>query len=55
MNLELTDREVLVIRDALRAQYEAHKRNDFRTLWTEVDELRSKISDAVLDKTLSGV
>lgn len=49
MNLELTDREVEVIRAALRLQSEHHKRNDFKSLVLEVDSLRSKVSDAILD------
>jgi hypothetical protein len=55
VRVELTDREILVIRDALRAQYEMHKRNDFRGMWTEVDALRSKMSDAALDNARTGV
>ena len=47
--LELTPREVEVIRMALRAQKDAHKRNDFKVLVIEVESLRSKISDAILD------
>ena len=52
--LDLTPREVEVIRMALRAQQEIHKRNDFKVLVVEVESLRSKISDAMLDlrKTL---
>ncbi len=47
--LDLTPREVEVIRMALRAQQDAHKRNDFKVLVIEVESLRSKISDAILD------
>jgi len=47
--LDLTPREVEVIRLALRAQQEIHKRNDFKVLVNEVDTLRSKINDAILD------
>ena len=52
--LDLTPREVEVIRMALRAQQEVHKRNDFKALVIEVESLRSKITDAMLDlrKTL---
>jgi len=52
--LDLTPREVEVIRMALRAQQEIHKRNDFKVLVVEVETLRSKIADAMLDlrKTL---
>lgn len=47
--LDLTPREVEVIRGALRLQQETHKRNDFKVLVIEVESLRSKISDAILD------
>jgi hypothetical protein len=47
--LDLTPREVEVIRMALRLQQETHKRNDFKVLVIEVESLRSKISDAILD------
>lgn len=47
--LDLTPREVEVIRMALRAQQDIHSRNDFKILVIEVESLRSKISDAILD------
>jgi hypothetical protein len=47
--LDLTPSEVEVIRQALRAQEETHKRNDFKALVLQVQELRSKISDAILE------
>lgn len=47
--LDLTPREVEVIRSALRQQEEQHRRNDFKTLRAECEELRSKINDAILD------
>lgn len=50
--LDLTPREVEVIRMALRSQQEAHKRNDFPALVIEVEKLRSKINDIVIDDTL---
>jgi hypothetical protein len=49
MNLELTLREIEIIRSALRQQEEQHKRNDFKHLMVEATELRSKISDIMLD------
>jgi hypothetical protein len=49
--LDLTPREVEVVRMALRLQEEAHKRNDFQALTLEVQGLRSKISNAILDST----
>lgn len=47
--LDLAPREVEVIRMALRAQQEGHKRNGFLTLAQEIIVLRSKITDAILD------
>jgi len=51
MNLNLTDREIEVVRMALRQQEEIHKRNGFSILVLEVASLRSKISDYVLDNS----
>lgn len=48
--MELTSREVDVIRDALRMAEERHKRNDFPALVLEVQGLRSKISDAMISQ-----
>lgn len=47
--LNLTQREVEVIRMALRLQEDNHKRNDFPSLVLEVQDLRSKIADMVID------
>lgn len=47
--LDLTPREVEVIRMALRAQEETHKKHGFPTLVIEVSMLRAKIADALLD------
>lgn len=46
--LELNQREVEVIRQALRYAEETHKRNDFKVLVLEVQDLRSKINDAII-------
>lgn len=50
--LDLTPREVEVIRQALRASEDIHKRNDFPALVLEAQALRSKINDIVIDDTL---
>lgn len=47
--LNLTQREVEVIRMALRMQEDNHKRNDFPHLVLETQDLRSKIADMVID------
>lgn len=49
--LDLTPSEVTIIRSALRAEQERHKRNDFRALELAVTELRDKISNAIIDST----
>jgi hypothetical protein len=49
MKIDLTDREIEVIRMALRVQEENHKRNGFNVLVLEVADLRSKIADSLLD------
>ena len=51
--LDLTPREVEVIRMALRANEESHKKNGFSILVIEVSQLRGKISDALLDNNLA--
>ena len=51
--LDLTPREVEVIRMALRANEENHKKNGFSILVIEVSQLRGKISDALLDNKLA--
>lgn len=51
ITLELSDRELIVIRQALRTEEERHKRNDFRVLELEIQELRSKIVDSVINTT----
>ena len=47
--LDLTPREVEVIRGALRLQEDNHKHNDFPTLVLETQTLRSKVNDAIID------
>ena len=47
--LDLTSREVEIVRMALRLQEDLHKRNDFPALTLEVQGLRSKIADAIID------
>jgi hypothetical protein len=50
--LNLTQREVEVIRMALRVQEDTHKRNDFPSLLLEVQGLRSKIADMIIENAL---
>lgn len=50
--LNLTQREVEVIRMALRMQEDSHKRNDFPHLVLETQGLRSKIADMIIENAL---
>ena len=52
--LDLSTREVEIVRLALRQAQEAHKRNDFKILTAEVEELRSKIANAIIDSHANG-
>lgn len=47
--IDLTPNELEIVRQALRFQEEAHKRNDFKVLVNAVQELRSKISNAMIE------
>lgn len=49
VSLDLTIREIEVIRQALRSQEDTHRRGDFKGLVEEDANLRAKISDALLD------
>jgi Arc/MetJ-type ribon-helix-helix transcriptional regulator len=51
--LQLSQREIEVIRQALRYAEETHKRNDFKVLVLEVQDLRSKINDAIISASTS--
>lgn len=50
--LHLTQREVEIVRLALRVQEDTHKRNDFASLVLETQTLRSKISDMIIENAL---
>lgn len=52
--LDLTPREVEVIRMALRQAQDLHQRNDFKVLVLEVADLRSRIVNAMIDSNTSG-
>ena len=55
IELQLTERQAEVLRQALGLQEEAHKRNDFGILQVEASNLRSYISDAVIDNAKQSV
>jgi hypothetical protein len=53
--LDLTPREVEIIRMALRTNEENHKKNGFSILVIEVSQLRAKIADSLIDNSVSRV
>jgi CHAD domain-containing protein len=52
-SLGLSLREMDVLRSALRMLEENHKRNDFKTLALEAQELRSKVNDTLITGNLN--
>jgi hypothetical protein len=52
MMIEISEREWSAIMGALRMQEENHKRNDFKTLVLEMQEIRSRMNDAMIDSKL---
>jgi hypothetical protein len=51
--VELSKHELDVIRTALRMLEESHKRNDFKVLALEAQELRSKVNDVLIGRNLN--
>jgi len=51
--VEFSQRELDVIRGALRMLEESHKRNDFPALIMETQDLRSKVNDALIRENLN--
>lgn len=49
ITLELNERELEVIRQALRAQESVHTRNGWQVLVSECQDLRSKVNDVMID------
>ena len=52
IRIELSEREWHAIMGALRMQEEAHKRNDFKALVLEMQEIRSRMNDTYIDSKL---
>jgi hypothetical protein len=52
IRIELSEREWHAIMGALRMQEEGHKRNDFKALVLEMQEIRSRMNDAYIDSKL---
>jgi hypothetical protein len=52
ITIELSEREWHSIMGALRTQEEIHKRNDFKVLVLEMQTIRSRMADAMIDSKL---
>ncbi len=52
ITIELSEREWSAIMGALRTQEEGHKRNDFKALVLEMQEIRSRMNDAMIDSKI---
>lgn len=50
-----TEREYEVVRQALRLQEDNHKRNGFKVLVIECQDLRSRMSNIQIDKVMGKV
>lgn len=48
--LDLTPSELNIVRQALRLQADTHKRNGFKILEQATNDLRDKVSNAMLDQ-----
>jgi hypothetical protein len=55
ITIELSEREWSAIMGALRTQEEGHKRNDFKGLVLEIQEIRSRMNDAMIDSKIVSV
>lgn len=49
IRIQLSEREWSAVMGALRMQEENHKRNDFKALVLEMQEIRSRMNDAMID------
>jgi hypothetical protein len=52
ITIEFSEREWHAVVGALRTQEESHKRNDFKALVLEMQEIRSRMNDAMIDRKL---
>ena len=53
ITIDFSEREWHAVVGALRTQEENHKRNDFKALVSEMQEIRSRMNDAMIDRKLS--
>ena len=52
ITIEFSEREWHAVMGALRMQEENHKRNDFKALVVEMQEIRSRMNDVMIDSKL---
>ena len=52
ITIEFSEREWHAVMGALRMQEEGHKRNDFKALVLEMQEIRSRLNDVYIDSKL---
>ena len=49
ITIDFSEREWIAVKGALRMQEESHKRNDFKALVLEMQDIRSRMNDAMID------
>ena len=52
ITIDFSEREWHAVMGALRMQEESHKRNDFKALVIEMQEIRSRMNDDMIDNKL---
>ena len=52
ITIDFSEREWSAVMGALRMQEESHKRNDFKALVLEMQEIRSRMNDTYIDSKL---
>jgi hypothetical protein len=53
ITVEFTESAWSAVMGALRLQEENHKRNDFKALVAQIQDIRSQMNDAMIDSKLS--
>lgn len=52
ITIDFSEREWHAVMGALRMQEKNHKRNDFKALVSEMQEIRSRMNDAMIDSKI---
>ena len=52
ITIDFSEREWSAVMGALRMQEEAHKRNGFKALVAQIQDIRSQMNDAMIDSKL---